>query len=143
MISREQENIVEQARGRLKLSSEEFKEILMVYGGAKTVGDLTPEGFFHLMERFRELGFTSKSVPAPKEPSQSGELIEMVTPALKARIHQLEKELGWGDNPSILETFILTNFKIKRVVTKEQAMKVIEALRALLESTDKAPTGTK
>lgn len=143
MVGKEQERLLDQAREKLKLSAEEYKEMLMVYGGARTVGDLTPEGFFHLMERFRELGFMSKAAPAPKEPFQPGELIEMVTPAQKARIHQLENELGWGDNPSALENFILTNFKIKRVVTKEQAVKVIDALKALLENRDKAPTGTK
>ena len=142
MVSKEQERLLDQAKEKLRLSAEEYKEMLMVYGGAGTVGDLTPEGFFHLMERFRELGFMSRAASAPKEPLQPGELIEMVTPAQKARIHQLENELGWGDNPSALENFILTNFKIKRVVTKEQAVKVIDALKALLESQGKAPTGT-
>ncbi|MBI5191760.1 MAG: regulatory protein GemA [Nitrospirae bacterium] len=134
MISTGQIKLIHLAKTRLGLTGEEYREILALYGDAASSKDLTPEGFFRVMEHFRELGFPEGGsrifgVPARTE---TGKLIEMVTPAQRALIAKLSGALGWSDNPGRLEGFIHKRLGMDRVRTRAQAIKVIEALKAIL-----------
>jgi len=137
MVSRGQIKLIHLAKGRLGLSQEEYVEILLLFGGVRSSKELDPEGFFRVMEHFRELGFEAHFsgifAPPGETHKKPGVLIEMVTPGQRALIRQLESELGWADNPARLENFIIKRFSIKRIRTKVQAIKVIEALKAMLE----------
>jgi len=144
MVSKGQIKLIHLAKGRLGLSSDEYREVLDLYGGVRSSKDLTPEGFFKVMEHFRELGFTSRDAELsgpPVRPEQPGSLVEMVTPGQRAKIHQLEVELGWSENPERLRNFIIKRFRVSKVGTKEQAIKVIEALKAIL-AREKPTAGT-
>ncbi len=146
MLSKGQIKLVHTAKQRLGLTDEEYHEILAVYGGARTSKDLSPAGFFNVMEHFRELGFQLRGAdvfgPAPRVDEKPGALIEMVTSAQKAKIRQLERELGWDENPARLQNFILKRFGTKRVLTVAQASKLIEALKAILSRSHEQDTGT-
>src|SRR5512143_2757128 len=114
MLSRGQIKLVHIAKTRLGLTEEEYHEILELYGGVHTSKDLSPAGFFNVMEHFKELGFQSRGGdvfgPSPIVNEKPGELIEMVTPAQKTKIRQLERELGWADNPARLQNFVSKRF---------------------------------
>jgi phage gp16-like protein len=144
MVSKGQIRLIHLAKDRLGLTEEEYKEALAVYAGARSSKELTPKGFFSLMEYFRELGFTPRGAEIPgiqKEAAEkSGEFIEMVTPAQSAKIRELTVELGWADNPARLKNFMAKRFGIVKVLTKEQAIKVIEALKAMAGR--EKPTGS-
>lgn len=146
MLSAGQMRLVHLAKDRLGLTDEEYKEMLALYGGVRSSKELTPEGFFELMERFRELGFTPRgrepSGPRKGAPEGSGRFIEMVTRGQRAKIYELTVELGWADNPARLRGFMSKRFGIVRVLTKEQAIKVIEALKAMLSRQKDAGTGS-
>ncbi len=135
MISKGQIRLIHLAKDRLGISNDDYKEVLDLYGGARSSKDLTPEGFFKVMEHFRELGFSYKETDVfgtPEKPREPGKLIEMVTPGQRAKIRQLEAELGWTDNPERLKGFVFKRFRLGKISTKEQAIKIIEALKAIL-----------
>jgi len=134
MITKSQVRLIHLAKDRLGLSYEEYREILALYGGARSSVELEPEGFFNVMDHFRELGFPSRGgdVFVHAEPEKKpGRLIEMVTPGQRALIRRLEKRLGWTDEPDRLERFIWKRLGIRRIRTKAEAIKVIEALKAM------------
>ncbi len=134
MLSKAQIRLIHLAKDRLGLSYEEYKEILVLYGGARSSTELKPEGFFNVMEHFRELGFPPKGgdvFEQPEPEKKPGKLIEMVTPGQRALIRRLEKKLGWTDEPDRLERFIWKRLGMRRIRTKSEAMKVIEALKAM------------
>lgn len=136
MISKGQIKLIHVAKDRLGLSYEEYREILLLYGDVVSSKDLSDEGFFQVMEHFRELGFPASGprIFAPPEgEGAQGKLIEMVTPAQRALIARLEGALGWSENPTRLEAFIAKRLGMSKVRTKAQAIKVIEALKAMLQ----------
>lgn len=51
------------------------------------------------------------------------------------KIQQLEKQLGWHDNPKRLQAFIKKYYKVDRLewLTSAQAWRVIESLKKLVE----------
>ena len=143
MISRGQTKLIHVAKDVLGLTTEEYREILSLYGDARSSKELSDDGFFRVMEHFRELGFDpggSKVFGAPQK-QESGRVIEMVTPAQRALILKLEQALGWSDNPSRLAGFIYKRLGMDRVRTKAQAIKVIEALKAMLRHGIERDTG--
>jgi phage gp16-like protein len=145
MISKGQIRLIHLAKDRLGLTEEEYKEVLALIGGVRSSKELTPEGFFKLMEHFRELGFTPRGVDTyttTRDAEKAGKFIEMVTPGQRAKIRELEGELGWADNPARLKNFMAKRFGIVRVLTKEQAIKVIEAMKAILSREKDAGTGS-
>ena len=143
MISKGQIRLIHLAKDALGLSHEDYKEMLVLYGGADSSKDLTPEGFFKVMERMRELGFGNRDTalfgPA-KRAQEHGIVVEMATPGQRAKIRQLEAELGWAENPERLKGFIKKRLGMTSIATKTQAIAVIEALKAML--TRERPTGT-
>jgi len=135
MLSRGQIKLIHMAKDRLELSYEEYREVLQLYGGVGSSKDLDAEGFFSVMEFFREMGFQRRGnvfEPPCKDVKGPCKLLEMVTPGQRALILHLEKDLGWSDNPLRLENFLAKRFGIKKIRTKGQAIKIIEALKAIL-----------
>lgn len=146
MLSQGQIRLIHTAKDRLGLSSEEYREILELFGGTRSSKLLSPEGFFSVMEHMRELGFEPRggdaSAHQPEPPGRKGALIEMVTPAQRAFIKGLETDLGWADNPERLDRFIYKRLSIRKVRTKADASKVIEALKAMLSRKDVKSAGS-
>jgi hypothetical protein len=66
-------------------------------------------------------------------------MINMVTPEQRARIRELEEELGWTETPGRLRGFIMRTTKLDRVLTSEQAEQVIVALTELLRARESPP----
>jgi len=135
MLSRGQKRLVHLAKDRLGLNDEEYREILCLYGGARSSNELDPEGFFAVMDHMKELGFLpmrSRSKRRERAGQEQAEVIELATYKQKALISHLEDELGWSSEPERLENFMAKRLNISRVRTKEDAMKVIEALKAMI-----------
>ena len=66
-------------------------------------------------------------------------MINMVMPSQRARIRELEEELGWTETPGRLRGFIMRKIKLNRVLTAEQAEQVIEALTELVRDRESPP----
>jgi len=135
MLSKGQLKLIANAKARLGLSQEDYWEILSLYGGARSFDDLTPEGFFRIMDHFRELGYevrTGDSSATQRDEARPGKLIEMVTPKQRALIKKLEKRLGWAEDPENIERFILKSLNIRKVRTQAEAARVIKALKFVL-----------
>ena len=70
---------------------------------------------------------TRKKLPRPLPPN----VIELVTRKQMKYIRDLEKKLGWQDNPERLEGFLKKIIKKKGVRTKEEGMKIIQGLKSM------------
>lgn len=60
-------------------------------------------------------------------------VVELLTPKQARFIKYLEKKLGWQDDPKRLRGFIKRTVKKEVVRTKQEAIKVIEGLKAMAE----------
>ncbi len=63
----------------------------------------------------------------------------MITPAERAKIRELEEYLGWTQTPGRLRGFILRRIGTERVLTSEQAKRVIEGLTELAQEKEVPP----
>lgn len=144
MITNSQTRLIQKAKDRLGLNYEDYREILWLYGEVRNPGDLTPEGFFRVMEHLRELGFEARagdtSTGQPRD-EKNTILIQMVTPGQRNTIKRLEKRLGWSDDPERLEQFIVRQLNIRKIRTKAEATRVIVALKAMLAAKDDKNAG--
>lgn len=135
MITNSQVKLIHKAKDRLGLNYEDYREILSLYGDVRNPGDLTPEGFFRVMEHLRELGFEARAGDAAGGQPRGEKdtiLIQMVTPGQRNTIKRLVKRLGWSEDPERLEQFISRRLNIRKVRTKAEATRVIVALKAML-----------
>ncbi len=66
-------------------------------------------------------------------------MITMVTPSQRAKIRELEEYLGWTQTPGRLRGFILRRLGTERVLTSEQAKRVIEGLTELAQERENPP----
>ncbi|MHB8174530.1 MAG: hypothetical protein ACYDFU_08760 [Nitrospirota bacterium] len=66
-------------------------------------------------------------------------MITMVTPSQRARIRELEEYLGWTQTPGRLRGFILRRTGSERVLTYDQAERVIEGLTELAQEKESPP----
>ena len=60
-------------------------------------------------------------------------VVEMVTPKQVQFITYLEKKLGWQDNPERLKGFLRRIIKRESVRTKQEAIKVIQGLKNMVD----------
>ena len=70
---------------------------------------------------------TRKKLPRPLPPN----VIELVTRKQMKYIRDLERKLGWQNNPERLKGFLKKIIKKKRLRTKEDGAKIIQGLKSM------------
>lgn len=80
-----------------------------------------------------ELNKVIRALILLKGPSQSAP--GMITDGQIAKIKQLEKILGWNDNPKRLQAFIKKYYKVEKVewLKFKEASKLIESLKSMVK----------
>lgn len=126
MLPRPKLSLLHVARAKLGLDEDDYRAILINYGGASTARDLDARGFEAVIDRFRQLGFASERCRRG-----FGERAGMATEAQVDLIRGLWKEVS-GDAPEGRLNAWLQHFGVSalRFITKEKAAKVIAGLRA-------------
>jgi phage gp16-like protein len=106
----------------LGLSDQNYRDILERETGVRSAKDLDHQGFLRLMRYFTRSGYYRIN--------QYG-----LTFRQKAYINHLAEELGWGEQH--LNNFLAKYFKKPAVVelSKNEASKVIEALKNIYQRT--------
>jgi hypothetical protein len=108
---------------------DDLREIVRQISGQASTSALTIVDAIKVIDRLE--GKTRQ------EPKESG---SQVTTKQLWKLAVLEKELGWADNPKRLEAFIRKYAKVDkpRWLTRYQAIKIIDGLKALLERQNQA-----
>ncbi len=128
MLSKNRLSLLRVAKARLALGEEDYRDLLERFGGARSARELDDRGFDAVMERFRDLGFTSDA-----RKRSYGDRIGMATPAQVAKIRALWLESV--ENPTEpallhwLERF--HHVSSLRFLTAEKTSKVITGLKAM------------
>lgn len=128
-ISRQQIALVHIAKHRLGLTEDAYRDILTYIGGAETSRDLDSTGFAMVMDHLALLGFQSEW-----RTRNLGERPGMATPAQVSLIRNLWREYTDGSgNDLSLGKWLDRTFGVSamRFVSKEQAPKIITALKAM------------
>lgn len=129
-ISNRQKALLHVAKTQLGLDDDVYRLILEQEAGVTSSKDLTPHGFEKVLARFEQIGFE------PELRYQRGRATQrdpqaLTTPAQQKLINDLYDILGWDERKR------RTGFN-RRVVkkpwpqTREEANKVIEALKAMV-----------
>ena len=127
MPTRKQLALIHVAKARLKLTEENYRDILLYVGGVASSRDLDSHGFAAVMEFFGRLGFVSDFARA-----NMGHRKGMATPAQVALIRELWSEFTDGQgNDVTLGKWLEGRFGIAalRVADATVANKAIGALR--------------
>ena len=124
MINSRQKALLHVAKAQLRLTNEEYRDILRAHGGAESSKYLDEIGMERVMTFFQSLGFKTKQARrANLRLRASGSQIRL--------IYHLMEDLGWV--PKRLYGFILkmTGEDYPERLTKEQASNVIEGLKKM------------
>ena len=129
--------LVQVARKRLALGEEDYRSILLQYGGCSSAKALDARGFEAVMDRFCQLGFTSTA-----RARTFGERAGMASPAQVALIRKLWAETVDDPAEANLNTFLEHRFKVSalRFLPKERAGGVVTALKAMAARRSPATT---
>lgn len=113
------------AKRRLNLSDEDFRALLLAYGGTESTGSLDERGFDAVMDRFRALGFVSDARRATL-----GNRPGMASPAQVQKIKALWGEVMENPTDRALDHFISNHFKVSalRFVDAKCASTIISVL---------------
>lgn len=130
-VNRAQLALIHVAVGKLGLTDEQYRSALAEIGGVTTSKDLDRDGFDAMMGYFQWLGFDPAAPKGQNYEDRTGmatwpqlELIRSLWREITRRAHDGEAELN---------KWLLSKFKVSslRFVTKEQAPKIITALKAM------------
>ena len=120
--------LIQVARKRLALEEEDYRAILLNVGGSASAKTLDARGFEAVMDRFRQLGFTSTARAATY-----GERAAMASPGQVALIRSLWAQAVDGPADSALNAFLEHRFKVSalRFLPATKVGGVITALKAM------------
>ncbi|WP_435924828.1 regulatory protein GemA [Paenibacillus sp. DYY-L-2] len=104
------------------IEEDNLRSIVEQISGDRSISALTKEQAIKVIDRLCKL---VGEAPKPRE--------HRATDAMLGKIRQLEKELGWADEPKRLQGFVKKLTGVDRIgwLTKQQGMKVIEALKKM------------
>jgi hypothetical protein len=124
MINSRQKALLHVAKAQLRLTNEEYRDILRAHGGAESSKYLDEIGMERVMTFFQSLGFKTKQ-------ARRANLRLRASESQIGLIYHLRQNLGWV--PKRLYGFILkmTGEDHPERLTKEQASNVIEGLKKM------------
>jgi hypothetical protein len=114
----------------LKLSRNIYETILFVNAGVTSSRDLTWGGYEKVLDRFKELGFKPRKAKVKRErkPTLPPNMTELPTREQLGMISGLEGDIKWRVS---FKDFLKSRFGWDRPRTKQDAQKVIEALKSM------------
>jgi hypothetical protein len=117
------------ARKHLGLSEEDYRAILLRYGGNDSARELDDRGFADVMDRFRVLGFVSTA----RHQTFGGERAGMASPGQVALVRKLWREAVDHPTEKALNTFLSRQAQVSalRFLPANKASGVITALKAM------------
>ena len=116
------------AKKRLAMADDDYRALLMEYGGCASARDLDGRGFDAVMARFRQLGFVSDHYQAG-----FGARAGMASPHQLALIRELWPLCVEDASEAHLRNWLTKQFKVSdlRFLDEKSAPKVITALRKM------------
>ncbi|MFZ4605222.1 MAG: regulatory protein GemA [Caulobacter sp.] len=113
------------AKDKLALSEEDYRAVLLNYGGAASATELDNHGFSAVMDRFRDLGFVST-----QRARSFGVREGMASPDQVELVRALWREVGGGDEGR-LNAWLSKYHKVGalRFATTAKVGQVIDALK--------------
>lgn len=132
-VSKKQIILIHLAKAQLGISDEDYRALLLErYPGCFTGSclELSYQEAHDLIEHFKTLGFKVKKKARPKTPPNMTELVYEGHSMMK-KIDHLRKDIQWR-HPNGFYGLIKRVLKGKeKIVTTDDASKVIEALKAM------------
>ncbi len=117
---------------RCELDESELRSIVEGVTGQRSISALSTAQRNKVILALKDHLYTVKPELKPKKPSDDG------TNRMVWKIRQLEKELGWDDNPARLISFMNKYYHVERLewLTPQQAWRLIESLKAMLKKVE-------
>ena len=111
----------------LKLTEEEVHAIVLRETGKTSIRELSDRELAQVVQVLQEM----KDRVGGRKRSVSG---RPETLALRSKIHALEKELGWDNEPKRLQGFVKRVTRVDRLewLSPKQCAQVIEGLKAMI-----------
>lgn len=117
----------------LGLGEEEVHAVVLRETGKNSIRALSPRELGAVVRALQQMKdrASGKARPSDGRPE---------TAALRAKIHALEQELGWADDPKRLQGFVKRVTRVDRLewLSPGQCTKVIEGLKAMLRRKEAA-----
>ncbi|MCM0757367.1 regulatory protein GemA [Sporomusa sphaeroides DSM 2875] len=147
-VNNSQLALIHVAKKELGLTDEDYRNILELYGGVTSAKFLTLEGFERVMAHLTRLGFRIKPT-ATKEGKGHKQAVyrasdtlradpaEKKTPAQEAMLNHYFTTLGWTEAER-RQGFCKRMIKKAWPQTRDEAAKVIEALKAMVARNSKS-----
>lgn len=112
----------------LKLSDEDVHAVVLRETGKTSIRELTAGELGQVVRELQQM----KDRAGGRKRSFSG---RPETLGLRSKIHALEKELGWDDDPKRLAGFVKRVTRVERLewLSPKQCSQVIEGLKAMLK----------
>jgi hypothetical protein len=129
-ISAKQMQVLWVQAKQLGLSSFHLHELAYELSGKKSLKALSSKHAATLIDLLQDAG---ARVTAKKRPRRNlpPDVVELPSPEQGRYIKYLEKQLGWQENPKRLKGFLKYTIKRERILTKADAVKVIEGLKSM------------
>lgn len=136
MADKKQLQLIHIAKTQLALDDETYRETLEYRYNVSSSKDLTYNQASNFIGFLSEKGFKFKKKVKPLKAKKADNVIELATPRQHKLIEVLKGNIIWKVENGY-ELYIKKRLKINKVITKQDAFKVINALKAVLGITTK------
>lgn len=131
MADKKQIQLIHVAKTQLALDDETYRETLEYRYNVTSAKDLTYNQASNFIGFLSEKGFKFKKKAKPLKAKKADNVIELATSAQHKLIEVLKNNIVWKVENGY-ELYIQKRLKINKVITKADAFKVINALKAML-----------
>jgi len=135
MITPDQIKLLWVLARQIELSDDDLHYVIREGTGKVSMREMTKREASVIIEEMLKMGaiITKKSKPRRTGPLPPN-VVEIASQGQLRKIHQLEKQLAWDENPKRLRGFVrrITRTRAGVVRTKRDAQKVIEGMKAIL-----------
>jgi hypothetical protein len=129
-ISTKQMQVLWVQAKQLGLSSFHLHELAHELSGKNSLKALSGKNAGLLIDLLQEAGARVKTKKRPRR-TLPPDVVELPSPEQGRYIKYLEKQLGWQENQKRLKGFLKYTIKRERILTKADAVKVIEGLKSM------------
>lgn len=136
MADKKQIQLIHVAKTQLALDDETYRETLEYRYNVTSAKDLTYNQASNFIGFLSEKGFKFKKKTKSLKAKKADNIIELATPAQHKLIEVLKNNIVWKVENGY-ELYIQKRLKINKVITKQDAFKVINALKGMLGITTK------
>lgn len=131
MADKKQLQLIHIAKNQLGLDDDTYIDTLQYRYNVSSSKDLTYNQASNFIGFLHEKGFKFKKKARTLKVKKTGNIIELATPAQHKLIEVLKKNIVWKYENGY-QLYIQKRLKINKVISKDDAIKVINALKALI-----------